>query len=236
MPDNHVDSEIMTVAEVAAYLQLADKTILRMAQSGRIPAAKIASQWRFLRPVVRDWVAGRMQVEAAGAAPSRRAVLRASELVRPSLITLSIRPGPKEQVLRDLIAPAAASGFAADGARLLASLLERERMMTTAVGHGVALPHPRRPLEGMFPEPALVVGLCREGTPFGAMDDRLVHVLMLICSTRDVIHLRLMAAAAWLAQSDRFVEDLGAATTPEAVMAAIRRHDERSGQSEVEGS
>ena len=183
MPNNHTDNEIMTVAEVAEYLQLAEKTILRMAQSGRIPAAKIASQWRFLRPVVRDWVAGQMQMEAVETpATPRPLALRASEVVRPSLITLSIRPGPKEQVLRDLIAPAVASRFATDPERLLASLLERERMMTTAVGHGVALPHPRRPMSGQFPEPALVVGVCREGTTFGAIDDRLVHVLMLILS------------------------------------------------------
>ncbi|MFW6145896.1 MAG: PTS sugar transporter subunit IIA [Planctomycetota bacterium] len=219
----------MTVAEVAAYLQLAEKTILRMAQSGRIPAAKIASQWRFLRPVVRDWVAGQMQMEAVeGSTVPRGLALGPSEVVRPSLITLSIRPGPKEQVLRELIAPAAESRFATDPERLLGSLLERERMMTTAVGHGVALPHPRRPLPGMFTEPALVVGVCREGTAFGAIDDQLVHVLMLICSTRDAIHLQLMAAAAWLAQSDGFAEDLGAATTVDEVMATIRRHDQGS--------
>jgi excisionase family DNA binding protein len=218
----------MTVAEVAEYLQLAEKTILRMAQSGRIPAAKIASQWRFLRPVVRDWVAGQMQMEATEVPASPRGLaLRASEVVRPSLITLSIRPGPKEQVLRELIAPAVQTGFAADPDRLLASLLERERMMTTAIGHGVALPHPRRPLGGMFPEPALVVGVCREGTAFGAIDDRLVHVLMLICSTRDSIHLQLMATAAWLAQSDRFVDDLCTVSTTDEAAAAICRHAER---------
>ncbi|NLF32509.1 MAG: PTS transporter subunit EIIA [Planctomycetes bacterium] len=227
MPNNHDDSEIMTVAEVAAYLQLAEKTILRMAQSGRIPAAKIASQWRFLRPVVRDWVAGQMQMEALQA-PPRGSALRASEVIRPSLVTLSIRPGPKEQVLRELIVPAAETGFAADPDRLLASLLERERMMTTAVGHGVALPHPRRPLGGMFAEPALVVGVCREGTAFGAIDDRLVHVLMLVCSTRDSIHLQLMATAAWLAQSDRFADDLCAVATVDEALAVMARHAERS--------
>ena len=39
----------MTLQEVAEYLQLSKDLIYRLAQSGRIPASKVGSRWRFRR-------------------------------------------------------------------------------------------------------------------------------------------------------------------------------------------
>jgi len=196
----------MTVTQVAQYLQLAEKTVVRMAQRGEIPAAKVASQWRFIRSLVREWLVAQMQTLPAGrldeVAGEGEALLAMPELIRPELMSLDIKPGPKEAVLRQLVAPLVQTGFAADPSRLLTSLLERERMMTTAVGHGVALPHPRKPIAGMFPEPAIALGICQTGTDFDAIDDQLVSVFFLICATRDEIHLQLMAKLSWLARRD----------------------------------
>jgi len=222
---HRTDHEVMTAAEVAEYLQLAEKTVLRMAQSGKIPAAKVASQWRFMRPVVRDWLAAQMQMTPSEAtdetlAPSR-GMLSPTEVIRPDLMSLNITPGPKEQVLGQLVAPLAQTGFAADPPRLLRGLIERERMMTTAVGGGIALPHPRRPIPGMFPEPALAVGICRPGCEFGAIDDRLVHVFFLICATRDEIHLQLMATVTWLSRQEGIIDKLRGATTTHEAIAII---------------
>ncbi len=52
-----MESEIMTLREVAEYLKLSEKTVSRMAQEGRIPAQKLARQWRFQRNLVNSWLA-----------------------------------------------------------------------------------------------------------------------------------------------------------------------------------
>ncbi len=130
------------------------------------------------------------------------ALLGLDEMIKPELMNLDIKPGPKEAVLRQIVGPLVQTGFAADPSRLLASLLERERMMTTAIGHGVALPHTRKPIAGMFPEPAIVLGVCPAGADFDAIDDQLVNVFFLICATREEIHLQLMAKVAWLSRRD----------------------------------
>jgi excisionase family DNA binding protein len=41
--------QLMTVDEVADYLQLNRQTISRMAQRGELPAVKIGRHWRFRR-------------------------------------------------------------------------------------------------------------------------------------------------------------------------------------------
>ena len=49
---------LMTLDEVAAYLRLSKDTVYRMVQSGRIPAVKVGTQWRFHRPEVEQWLEG----------------------------------------------------------------------------------------------------------------------------------------------------------------------------------
>jgi PTS system nitrogen regulatory IIA component len=221
------ENEVMTLAEVAAYLQLAERTVLRMAQRGEVPATKVASQWRFLRPAVRDWLAGRMQsmapAELEEVAGRGRTALPLMEVVRPELMNLGVSPGPKEQVLAQLVEPVRASGFAREPERLLAALVERERMMTTAVGHGVALPHPRHVLAGMFAEPGISLGVCREGTDFGAVDGEPVHLFFLICATREENHLQLMAKVSWLTQQQDVRERLAEASSWQEAADEIAR-------------
>src|SRR6056297_2073081 len=139
MSDNE-QNEIMTLSELPEYLQVAEKTVLRMVQRGEIPAAQVASQWRFMRSLIRDWLVGQMQgvTPTASARSTHGSLLPLGEVLRPELMIFNIQPGPKEAVLRQLIAPLMSTGFAADPSRLLTSLIERERMMTTAVGHAIA--------------------------------------------------------------------------------------------------
>ncbi len=51
MPD-----EILTLAEVAQLLKVADKTVYTMAQRGEVPAFKVRGQWRFKRDDLNEWI------------------------------------------------------------------------------------------------------------------------------------------------------------------------------------
>ena len=227
MTNNAGKNEIMTLAEVAQYLQLAEKTVLRMAQRGDIPAAKIASQWRFMRPVIRDWLAGQMLTihssELESLASKENAILPLHEVLRPNLMVFNISPGPKESILKQLVIPLQKTGFARDPSILLQSLIERERMMTTAVGHGIAMPHPRTPIAGMFAEPVIVLGLCPKGTNFEAVDDQLTHIFFLICATREEIHLQLMAKVSWLSRHDDIMSQIKQASSGQQVIDIITK-------------
>jgi excisionase family DNA binding protein len=230
MEPGNANGEIMTLAEVAEYLQLAERTVLRMAQRGDIPAAKVASQWRFMRSLVREWLVGQMQSFPAHAVGStgdlKDPLLPLREILHPELMSFDLEPGPKESMLRQLLAPLLKTGFAKDTNLLLGGLLDRERMMTTAVGHGVAIPHPRRLMSGMFPEPAVALGICPKGTDFAAIDDQLVHIFFLICATREEIHLRLMANLSLMTRREGMIAELRNTTSPQEVVALVSETDE----------
>ena len=54
--DDTMPSRWMTLQEVAEYLQLSKDIIYRLAQSGRIPASKVGSRWRFRRERIDRWM------------------------------------------------------------------------------------------------------------------------------------------------------------------------------------
>ena len=53
---NEKVKEIMTVKQVAEYLQMDEHTIYKLARSGQIPSVKIAGQWRFKKDVIDKWI------------------------------------------------------------------------------------------------------------------------------------------------------------------------------------
>ena len=60
-------TEVMTLREVASFLKVHPNTIYRLARSGKLPAFKIGTDWRFHRAAIEDWVQNRD--EAVGAEP-----------------------------------------------------------------------------------------------------------------------------------------------------------------------
>ncbi len=53
----HVDTDIMTLREVAKYLKLNEKTIYEMARRGEIVGFKVGGSWRFKKERIDQWLA-----------------------------------------------------------------------------------------------------------------------------------------------------------------------------------
>ena len=62
---NEKVKEIMTVKQVAEYLQMDEHTIYKLARSGQIPSVKIAGQWRFKKDVIDKWISEKSLVSRA---------------------------------------------------------------------------------------------------------------------------------------------------------------------------
>lgn len=45
----------MDIGDVAQYLRVSRSTVYRLAQQGKIPVVKIASQWRFKKELIDEW-------------------------------------------------------------------------------------------------------------------------------------------------------------------------------------
>ena len=109
---------------------------------------------------------------------------------------------------------------------VLQVLSERERLASTGVGSGVAIPHGRVPrLEKLI----AAVGVSPGGIPFDAIDGQPVHILVAVLApqrhTGD--HLKVLAQVSRLLRSDQMRQRLVEAPDAAQVLSLLFEADRR---------
>jgi len=54
--DNHMEKEILTIEEAAAYLQIGKKSLYKLVREKKIPGKKVLNKWRFEKESLRKWI------------------------------------------------------------------------------------------------------------------------------------------------------------------------------------
>ncbi len=223
--NGEVTDAVMTLQEVAAYLKVSEKTITRMVQAGDLPGLKVSNQWRFLRAAIDDWMTRRMYGQAseqlAEVIQPPHEELSLPLLLTPNRIIMDLRPGSQEDVLARLVAPLVEEGTVVDTARYMAALIGREKIVSTAIGDGVAIPHARDPEHSALMKSCMALGICRQGMPFGALDEKPTKLFFLIGGTSTEDHLRLVARTMLMLRRPGVVDGLVNANSVEAVVELI---------------
>jgi mannitol/fructose-specific phosphotransferase system IIA component (Ntr-type) len=130
--------------------------------------------------------------------------------LRPEDVHLDLRGATQGDILSELVA---SLGLEADaGAALLKGLLRREAMESTALGHGVAMPHCRSAALGGL---RVVFGRQRHGAAWGATDgDPVRFVFLLVAPHVCADYLPLLARIARLANDAGVRRRLDALSDP----------------------
>ncbi len=131
--------------------------------------------------------------------------MRLTSLTRPDLVFADLPGADGPTVLRALAERMAERGVAPDADDLYRRLLEREKLGTTALGQGVAVPHCK--LDGLR-EVVMAIGLCRRGIDFDAGELGPVRLLFLVISPEEApaAHLQSLAAISKWVKADQHVE------------------------------
>jgi excisionase family DNA binding protein len=61
-----MDDRLMTIKQLATYLSVNERTVLKLVQDGAIPGVKVGNQWRFRKAMIDTW-AGRPDARAHAA-------------------------------------------------------------------------------------------------------------------------------------------------------------------------
>lgn len=118
--------------------------------------------------------------------------MKITDFFGPDAVVADLQAGEKRAVLAELCSPLAGRfpGFTQD--KLLAVLEERERLGSTGIGEGVAIPHGK--LAGL---PSLVASFGRsvEGVDFEAIDGKPTHLFFALFAPENSagIHLKALA-------------------------------------------
>lgn len=141
------------------------------------------------------------------------------ELLRPDEVAPALKVTSKKQLLQELARRAAATtGLQERG--IFDILLERERLGTTGVGGGVAIPH------GRIPELDKLYGLfarLEKAIDFDAIDDQPVDLVFLLLAPEDAgaDHLKALARISRLLRDQNVCDKLRGTASRDGIFAII---------------
>jgi nitrogen PTS system EIIA component len=130
----------------------------------------------------------------------------------------------KDQVLDELAAKVAQRHSDFDRAELLKILLERERLGSTGIGDGIAIPHGKL---RRLAKPVLAFGRSQKGIDFNALDGRKTQLFFLLLAPEDAVgvHLKMLARISRILKDPVVRKDLLAAPDAAAIFEVIREQD-----------
>lgn len=132
--------------------------------------------------------------------------MRLSSLTRPELIFVDLPGADGPTVLRAFAERVVEQGVVGDADLLYRRLLEREKLGTTALGGGVAVPHCK--IDGLDDVVVAVGLLGKRGIDFDSSDGKPVRLLFLVISpsASPAAHLQSLAAISRWVKADHHVE------------------------------
>ena len=137
--------------------------------------------------------------------------------LHPAHLIPDLKNGSRDSVLGELARQAQGLGATREPGMLRAALLMRERLGSTAVGHGLAVPNARSLL---VTRPVLLVGRSRRGVDWEAEGGVPVHLVLLVISpaqTSAPCHVAAVARVVVAARSLRARQRLFESDSPEEI-------------------
>ncbi len=146
--------------------------------------------------------------------------MRLLDYLDPGCIGVGLPSAGKRETLARLVDLVVAGGLAQDKARLLEALEQREQVVSTGVGNGVAIPHADLP---EIEAPRLALGLFPDGVDFDSLDEEPVYIAFVLLGTPRTpgLHMKILARIARLSKDPDFSPGLRTAKSPAEVLAAL---------------
>jgi PTS system nitrogen regulatory IIA component len=147
-------------------------------------------------------------------------------LLQPEDIIPSLAAETKEEALLELAAKVEQRHPMLDRKEIFRVLQERERLGSTGVGDGVAIPHGKLKMAGGL---LLVFGRSTKGVDFDALDGRKVHLFFLLIAPEEAfgLHLKMLGRISRILKDPAVRKDLLDAPDIGAIYGIIQEQDSR---------
>lgn len=198
---------ILTLKELANHLRVNERTILRMQQAGQIKGVKVGGQWRFNSSQIDSLFFPESKTDHPDAVPLNditrtHLATPLSRILQEERMIMDLEATDTEGVLLELCQVIRNQNLLLDMEDLKERVMAREKLLSTGVGNGIAIPHPRDHIPTLNAPAVIVLGKSDAGIDFGAIDGAPVHLFFLLVSKDIQMHLHVMGRLAHMLQHD----------------------------------
>lgn len=126
----------------------------------------------------------------------------------------------KEGVLRELVDVISRAPQIGDRDELLKAVLKREKIMSTGIGLGIAVPHAKIESVSDF---VIAMGISHRGVEFDSLDNKPVHIVVMIAgpANQQDRYIRILAKVVLALKDQKVRETVLKARTPQEVLRAL---------------
>jgi mannitol/fructose-specific phosphotransferase system IIA component (Ntr-type) len=149
------------------------------------------------------------------------AVVLLSELLSASQVKVPLEAGTKDEALAELVAVLAAARCIRDADEVLRVIREREAVLSTGIGNGVAIPHGKSIAS---PELSIAAGVARQPLEYDALDGEPVQLIFLLVGPEAAAgaHIKALSRISRLVRQPELREKLLESADSDAFIEAVR--------------
>lgn len=147
-----------------------------------------------------------------------------TELLTEGRVKVPLGSQTKNDVLRELVELAASGRNSGAVEAMLTAVRDREQVLSTGIGGGVAIPHGKTPHVEQL---VLAAGVAADAIDFDALDGQPVHLFFLLLGPESAsgAHVKTLSRISRLLRRTQLRAELLQASSPAAFLDVIRRSE-----------
>ena len=147
-----------------------------------------------------------------------------TDLLQKEFVVKELKSKTKKEVLFELSEVFLQGGLSVDCDSMVEVLLEREKLGSTGIGDGIAIPHGKLPgLDNLI----VSFGRSKDGIDFDSLDGKPVHLFFLLMAPENTAgqHLKALAKISRMLKEEFFRKDLMEGETSDDIYTIIDKKD-----------
>ena len=148
------------------------------------------------------------------------------EILSPEAIVVNLQGETKEEIIAELSKLVAKNCQIANSDDIFQAVIEREKIMSTGIGDGIAIPHGK---SDSVDKLVAALGTKRRGVDFEALDGEPAYVFFLLVSPTNISgpHIKALARISRYLKNEEFKKRLIAAHTSDDIISIIRTEEKQ---------
>ena len=150
--------------------------------------------------------------------------MKVHELLKSNFIISDLKSDTKEGVINELINLFTDDNRVTDLEKIRTAVLDREKIMSTGVGKGFAIPHGKT---AAVKEIIAAFGIAKKPVDYQSLDNEPVNLIFLLIGKDNLIssHIKLLSRISRMMNKDDFRSKLSSASSADAIMEIFREEE-----------
>jgi fructose-specific phosphotransferase system IIA component len=150
--------------------------------------------------------------------------MKISDILTEDLVVAGLKGSSKNDIIDAMVDLVALSPKVVDKEKVRSAILERERIMSTGVGNGFAIPHGKT---DAVSEIVAAFAVTEEEIDYDSLDEKPVRLVFLLVGKDNLVgpHIKLLSRISRLMNKEEFRKRLLLVTSPKEIIDLFRQEE-----------